>query len=226
MHKPARFDMYATIHRALRHFMTDTLTQIGRLDASDSEASRAALDQLDTLLYLCRQHLEHENRFVHPAIEARSPGGSQRVAGEHEDHLEAIAALEAEALAVRQAPSPTADLRLYRHLALFVADNFEHMQIEETRHNELLWQGYDDAELVQIHEQILASLDPAERGLVLRWMTPALPRSERAALYAELRKQMPGEVFSAVLEGAKPWLGAQDWAALVADLDQREALLA
>ena len=35
----------------------------------------------------------------------------------------------------------------YRRLSRFVAENFEHMLVEETRHNAALWELYTDAEL-------------------------------------------------------------------------------
>ena len=33
-------------------------------------------------------------------------------------------------------------------LALFIADNFQHMHVEETAHNAVLWARYTDAELM------------------------------------------------------------------------------
>jgi len=122
----ARMDLYVSIHKALRSFMTDTLSRIGRIDVLDRADRDAALAQLDELLGLCLAHLRHENDFVHTAIEARQPAGSQRIAAEHDEHLATIGALQAEADALRTAIGADAErlaLRLYRHLALFVAEN-------------------------------------------------------------------------------------------------------
>ena len=151
---PARNDLYVSIHKALRSFMSDTLVRIGRIDVDDAADREAALDQLDELLALCLSHLKHENEFVHTAIEAKQPAGSERIAGEHAEHAESIAALQDEAASLRGASGPDAAriaLRLYRHLALFVAENFQHMHFEESAHNALLWQHYSDDELVALH---------------------------------------------------------------------------
>src|SRR4051812_23737344 len=59
--QPGRIDLYVSIHKALRSFMTDTLTRIGRVDVADRADRHAALDQLDELLALCLDHLRHEN---------------------------------------------------------------------------------------------------------------------------------------------------------------------
>ncbi len=216
--RPARYDIYAGIHRALRLCMTDTLGRLGWLDCGDPVETTAALNQLDSLLAFCRKHLEHENSFVHTAIEARHPGRTQRVASEHGQHLEEIAALQAEGAALRAAPAAPLALRLYRHLAVFIAENFHHMQVEETTLNEALWELYADAEIGAIHDRLVASLDPAEQALVLRWLTPALPPAERTAMFGGLREQMPPQAFAMVLEAARAALNHTAWTKLARSL--------
>lgn len=184
---PPRLDLYTPIHKALRHFMTDTLLRVGRLDVNDAADFQATLGQLDALLDQCLSHLDHENHFVHAAIEARRPGASHRIAEEHLDHMESIDALRADADQLRRArpdSRPAVALRLYRHLALFVGDNFAHMHYEETVHNAALWALYTDAELHELHGRLLASLPPQEMETVMRWMLPALNPAERAPLGA------------------------------------------
>lgn len=182
-----RLDLYTPIHKALRHFMTDTLLRVGRMDVNDAADFQATLGQLDALLDQCLSHLDHENHFVHTAIEARRPGASHRIAEEHLDHMESIDALRADADQLRRAhpdSRPAVALRLYRHLALFVGDNFAHMHYEETVHNAALWALYTDAELHELHGRLLASLPPQEMDTVMRWMLPALNPAERAPLGA------------------------------------------
>jgi hypothetical protein len=209
-----RVDLYAGIHKALRLFMSDTLTRVGRLDHDDPVDLNAALAQLQSLLEACRSHVAKENKFVHTAIEARRPGASERIGDEHAGHLDAIAALEAEAAALRALPSVGAALRLYRHLARFVGENFEHMHIEEMQHNAALWADYSDAELLEIHQRILASIEPAEMALVLRWLVPAMTPAERAAMLGEMHMQMPPEAMRAVLDIVRPHLDDTAWGKL------------
>jgi hypothetical protein len=214
-----RVDLYAGIHKALRSFMSDTLVRVGRLDTDDHADLAAALAQLHMLLELCRSHVAHENQFLHAAIEARRPGSSERIAAEHVEHLDAIAGLEAEAAALRALPTAPAALRLYRHLARFVAENFEHMQVEETQHNAVLWALYSDAELVDVHQRLVASIDPAEMALVVRWMVPAMSPAERAALLGEFQRQAPPEAVRVVLDTVRPHLDDGAWAKLARALN-------
>jgi hypothetical protein len=213
-----RIDLYAPIHKALRGFMTDTLSRIGRIDVFDPADMAAAMAQFDALLALCASHLEHENEFVHTAIEARQPGGAGRIAAEHVEHLEAIAALRCDArrlcdTADGHARVPLA-LRLYRHLALFVAANFEHMHVEETQHNAALWAHYTDAELLELHGRLMASLPPQEVLDVARWMVPALSPAERAGMLNGVKAELPPHAFQALVGHLRPHLDGTAWAKL------------
>lgn len=216
---PPRFDIYAPIHKALRLFMTDTLQRLGRLDLDDPQDLAAGLGQLDTLLGAASSHLQHENDCIHPALELQQAGASQRIAGEHREHLDTIATLRAHAAALRAAPEAAAAHRLYRQLAAFVAENFEHMDMEETRHNQALWAGYSDAELQAIEHRILAGIGPQEMSLWLRWLILALNPAERAQLIAGL----PPAAREPVLDSARALLDDGAWGKLCRALGRKVA---
>jgi hypothetical protein len=209
-----RVDLYAPIHKALRHFMTDTLHRVGRVDVFDAEDMAATLGQLEALLDQCLRHIHHENEFVHTAMEARQPRGASRTADDHLEHFESIDALRADATALRAAPEGermTLALRLYRHLALFVAENFQHMHFEETHNNSVLWAHYSDAELIDLHHRLVATLPPAENLQVARWMVPALSPAERAMVLGDMKAGAPQAAFQAALETIRPHLDDTAW---------------
>ena len=205
-----RYDIYAPIHKALRQFITGPLQRLGRLDLDDPQDLLLGLAPLDALLDAAGHHVQHENAFIHPAIEAHSRGASARIAADHQEHLDAIAALRAEAATLRAMPTPALAHRLYRHLTSFVAENFEHMDMEETAHNRALWAACSDAELQAIEGRIHASIDTAEMNVWLRWLIPALNPAERAALIGGL----PPEARAPVLETARRLLDDSAWVKL------------
>ena len=216
-----RHDLYAGIHKALRLFMTRTLTLVGSTDAADAAGLAASLQQVETLLAHCESHLQHENRFVHPALERSRAGSAARIAAEHLHHQESIADLRDLASLVahsERAARPGALHRLYHALALFVADNLQHMQVEETAHNTLLWQAYGDAELQALEQRIVESIPPAEMAEWLRWFMPALNAPERAGMLGGMRQGLPAEAFAGVLAIAESTLGTADFARLQRDL--------
>lgn len=217
-----RFDIYVLIHKALRALMTDTLLAVGRMDPQDALERAQVTQRVVELADLCASHLDHENSFVHPAIEARAPGASSAIAHEHEEHGAAIASLRASVEAVRAAAPDRVDalaLALYRELALFVGHNFAHMNIEETAHNAALWSRYTDAEIVAVHDALLASIPPEEMMFTLRWMVPFMNPAERAAVLSEMRAHAPRPAFDAALATVQPHLSEQEWAKLARALD-------
>lgn len=209
-----RQDLYVGIHKALRHFMSDTLHRVGRMDTNDAADMARALGQFEDLMTMCEQHIHHENDFIHAAIEARLPRGAVRTAGDHIEHFAHIEALRGDARRVAQADAaarPALALRLYRHLALFVADNFQHMNIEETQNNAALWAHYSDDELDALHQRLIASLPSQETMVVLRWMVPASSPAERAQMLGGMQAGAPAAAFQAALDVIRPHLDDTAW---------------
>jgi hypothetical protein len=216
-----RLDLYGSIHKALRAFMTDTLLALGRVDVEDEQALADATARVTALMDFCVAHLEHENRFVHTAMEARAPGASAAVAHDHEEHLHETAQLRAAAAALQAAAPavrPAFAHQLYRALAVFVADNFRHMHVEETAHNAVLWARYTDAELTALHDALVASIPPEQMMGVMRWMVPALTPAERLGLLTDMRAKAPPPAFDAVLAMVRDQLPTTDWAKLARGL--------
>lgn len=216
-----RHDSYLGIHKALRLFMTDTLTRIGRSDPGDDAEVTATLTQVRELLSLCELHVKDENDFIHPALERARPGSAARAQHEHVQHLEAIhdlgdlAGLIAD---TRDAARTAALARLYRAMARFVAENFEHMDLEETEHNAVLWAHYSDAELIGIERELVASIPPQAMVQALHWFMPALNAPQRAAMLKDMQGGMPPEAFLGVVDIARRTLAAPDFAKLAGTL--------
>ncbi|HSV54597.1 MAG TPA: ester cyclase [Burkholderiaceae bacterium] len=218
----ARLDLYSQVHKGLRAFLCATLVEWGRLDSACDQEAKSALDQLDALLDFCAGHIEKEDRYVHPAMEARSPLSTRQVAHEHEEHAQAIQRLRTAAHDVactRGLAREKAASALYGALAVFVAENLAHMQVEESQHNAVLWAHYSDEELAEIYGAIMAATSPADMDLSARWLVPNLTPAERTALIGGLRASMPGEVFAAILALIRPHLPRQEWRRLCAALD-------
>lgn len=221
MNLAPRVDLYTRIHKALRAQMSAAIATFARLDALDAEDVAAALQQLDALLATCTKHLETENAFVHPAMEARRPGSTAAIAGEHVHHEQDIAHLgtlgEALRAAAPQERMPAA-MRLHSGLCAFVAENFIHMAQEEAEHNAVLWACYTDAELIALEAALVASLPPEYKMASLRTMLPAINHAERMGMLQGMRASAPPPVFAAALDMLRDELGAKDWNKVERDL--------
>jgi hypothetical protein len=208
-----RYNIYGNVHKALRACMCETLVAVGRMDHADDADVTVAVAQVRELLTLARMHLEKEDHFIHPAMEARRPGSAAHTMSDHAHHLEAFARLEAGIRTVGRARgSARADvaMMLYRDLGLFVADNFVHMHAEEVDNNAVLWAAYTDDEIRAIESGIVAAIPPDAKALVMRWMAPAVDAAERAAMLATVRATAPAPAFAAMLAVVAPHLRATD----------------
>ncbi len=216
-----RFDMYAGIHKAMRAVMADTLLAVGRMDSDDALELTQVSQRVLELLEACRSHLQHENDFLHTAIEARAPDTTTRVAGDHAGHEAAIEQLARQVVRLRAAlPADRAHetQRLYHALALFMAENLEHMHYEETVHNAALWAHYSDEELLAIHDALVGSIPPQEMMAIARWLVPFMNPQERAMMLQDMRGKAPAPAFQAILDTVQPHLDQREWAKLAAAL--------
>lgn len=209
-----RYDMYMAIHKAMRSCMHEALAALGRMDINDADEVAAALAQLRELLNLCDQHVQKENKFVHAAMEQRKPGSSAEISAEHIEHEHDIGRLRA---AVKHFEVTDVSQRaafaqtLYRDVALFVAHNFEHMHYEEIEHNTVLWSVYSDAELIDIENNLKASISPQDMAITARWMLTANDHAFRVAMLSDVRAHAPVEVFEMLLGIARANLSERDW---------------
>jgi hypothetical protein len=216
-----RYDIYRLAHKGLRAAMCDALLRVGRLDEADEAELSDTLARVRGLLAICRSHLEHENNFVHRAMETRRPGACARIAGEHVEHLADIARLESAAREIDSAPGSqrhAAASRLYDALARFVGHNFEHMYIEETDHNSILWENFSEEEVVEIHHAIVSSIPPDKMGTFLPWVTASVTPLERANMLKGMQRSAPTQVFDGLLQIIRPHLSDRQWHKLMAAL--------
>ena len=214
-----RPDLHAPIHKALRHALADALQRVGRLDAGDEAERQDVLARLQALFALLRCHLVRENEHLHPALEARQPGATRRVAAAHEEQLAGMEALCAEVRALAR-PAGAGTARLYRHMVRFVAEQFDHMLLEETQHTALLWQLCDDTELATLGDALCAALPARDRDALLAWIAPAVTRSELAALLERIRMRVSHEECAGVLVLVESHLSPARWNRVARTLGQ------
>ncbi|MES2186985.1 MAG: hypothetical protein V4505_20725 [Pseudomonadota bacterium] len=217
-----RVDLYSGIHKAVRALMADTLLALGRMDPDDGPELAYTGLRVTRLLDFCRDHLRHENALVHTAIESRAPGETAGLADDHADHeydIDALAEATSRLLECPDHQRAAEALALYRQLSVFVARNFEHMQVEEITHNAVLWAHFSDAELRGIEAALVAAIPPKQMPFVLRWLVPFMNPAERAAMLGGMQASVPPAAFTAALDVVRPHLAAREWRKLAVALE-------
>ncbi|MBN9544484.1 MAG: hemerythrin domain-containing protein [Alphaproteobacteria bacterium] len=210
-----RWDLYGPIHKGLRFAHAEMLKELGRADFATPDVT---MEALRFHLALCAKHLAHEERYIHPALEARASGGAHEIERQHEEHREDFARLERAMATVERASQEgraAAGRQLYLTFSSFVAADFLHMQEEETVFYPQLCALFSDAELMAMEMEIIHSLTPEENIAYLRLMVPAMNGAERRALLTGIKNAAPPAVFQAIVtQAVRPTLNAEDFAAL------------
>jgi len=198
-------DLYGQVHKGLRVALCELLTRMTRTDADHLAEVQGIVDDLTGLLYLCEAHAEHENRFLHRAIEARQAGGSSARAGEHEAQRYALATMHTLILRSLEA-EPETRVERWRGLQLafatLVGDLLIHMTQEEVVTQAQLETLYSDAELHALHGQLVSAIGLDEYTAFMRLMLRAASPRERGQLEEILRATQPERVRQAILARA------------------------
>jgi len=226
MNPNERFNIYTLIHKGLRACMADALLTVGRMDPDDDADVASAAAVVRGLLAFARSHLQHEEDWIHPALEAGRRGSSEQTRADHVEHREVFVLLETSLRTVEGSAGPAraaAALRLYRQLALFVADNFQHMHVEETENHATFVECFSDEEVIALSDRLVASLTPEEKATAMRWMLPFANAAERAGVLVNVRDTAPPPAFEALLALVRPHLSARDAAKLDRALGARRA---
>lgn len=224
-----RHDIYSHIHKALRAMMADTVVRLGSLDSFDDQEVADVMSQVQALCTFTESHLQHEDNHVHPAMEKVRPGSASTAATEHPQHVAECRQLVALSNRVLQSGGDARAAlaaQLYHEVSLFMAESLEHMHMEETENNRVLWAGYSDQQLFALEMEIVATLTPAEHGMTLQWMIPSMTPQERLGMLGGAQKGVPVQVFVGMMEGLRQYLDAHQWQRLADGLGYESPLLA
>ena len=216
-----RYDMYYAIHKAIRHAHCTLLMRLSAFDLDDDAAVAETIEAMRAHFILCKGHLKHEDKEIHPALESRRPGATQVAEEGHDDHVASFVELETllqDLIKAPRASRAAAAHALYRRFALFMADDFIHMNEEETVLQAALQEAFSDDELMAIEHRIVANIPADESPLSMRPMMAAMRPDERRTMLAGMKQGMPAMVFDMLMSGlVRPNIPAVEWNAL-ADL--------
>ena len=220
-----RHDLLGPVHKGLRHMMSSTLSLVGTVDVDDLDSAGQAMDQLDELVDALLHHMKLEEKFILPELEAIEPGCTTQLREDHGVETRALLKLRDRAdqldIAIAEGRAYRDDLArdLYLGLADVVAETLLHFQLEERKHNPLLWARYTDDELRHLQARQIATELPEELARGVKWLLPAMTPAEREMLVGGARLSMPAPMFDGLMGLARTVLTEPQWSKLVRTLE-------
>jgi len=216
-------DLYSSIHKGQRSRFFKIAMTAGTTDYNDLKALEKLHGELVAFKQEMYLHASLEEKFIHPVLSNRVPGGARRLEDDHQvmhqkfddllSHFEGII-------------DRSVDFEKRHELALefylgwnrFIAFYFSHIDYEEESIQPSLWKLCTKEELANQFKLILADQTPKELMENLEMMFPAMNLSERTLILNMGRASMPPEAFQAALKIAERSLNPDDWLALKSKL--------
>lgn len=207
-------DLYGMPHKGLRLVFSRVLERLGNADFGDQAARGEVIGAVEESLWMLEQHIKHEERFIHAALERRRPGSAARLDGDHDEHECFIAELRHLCAAVAtssEAALPAIARKLYLRYAVFAAENLVHMDQEEQVTQRFIDELFSLEEQQALEAELIASIPPNVMMAFLRYMVPAISRDERVKLLSGPQQALPPDAFAGMLGMLKPTLSSADF---------------
>jgi hypothetical protein len=214
-----QIDVYTDMHKGQRGRFSEIMMKAGTMDYDDI----ASIDNLYHDLIALKEHVflhaSLEEKFIHPLLSERVPGGARKLEEDHHtmhQQFEDVAGQldRTRANSIESEMRGRLVLEFYRAWNRFTSFYFMHINEEEENVQPTLWKICTDKELAETFKAILASQNPEELKYDLQIMLPAMNIYERAEMINAGRANTPPQAFQGFLKLAEQLLSPDDWKAL------------
>lgn len=219
MKQSTRPSLVLTPHKGIRFAFAQITMKAGSLDYANPAHVADLTAQLVEFGGLLEEHAHLENQFILTSLAARVPGSADH---DEQDHI-ALELLQEEVMAKLeslQEPglSPQeANARgyaFYQDLSKLHAAHLEHMLEEEQVTQALLWDNFEDEEIMALHFQIVSNIPPDKMLAWTQYILPSLNHAERIELLKGIQMGAPAAFFAQVMERTEAVLSKEAFEAL------------
>jgi hypothetical protein len=212
----ARFDLYTTIHKGLRHMLCDLGGDMRLNDFSNEATSAAVIDKTNHYLQLFYEHALSEEQSIHSHMREFVSDVVDKLERDHQAIEERGALIKEIILQLPDASKPeemvAMGLRLNQAFNAYQAFFLEHINYEEINFMPLTQRQFDDGQLAAMRGDIIARNSMERNVEWLTWMFSSGDVNELAELLASVKASpLPPEVVQGILTLAKNTLGDERW---------------
>ena len=214
-----QIDVYAGVHKGQRVRFFDIMTKAGTMDYDDKDSLNMLYYELTALKEHVFLHASLEEKFIHPLLSERVPGGARKLEEDHRTMHQQFEDIVAQLDGIRTR-STESELRgklvleFYRAWNRFISFYFMHINEEEENAQPMLWKICTANELDNAHKAMISSQNPEELKYDLQIMLPATNVYERPEIFYAARVSMSPQAYQSLLKVAEQLLSSKDWATL------------
>lgn len=217
MNEP-RVDIYNFPHKGLRNIMSQLSLIAGNTDYSNQRGLDELKEKTAELILLLNLHRQSEEEYLLPALEEKLAGSTQENVKEHELLESQVIQIDTFIKNLTTNHSLAKGIQFYAMLNGFQSKYMDHMAMEESQMNPLIWDHLTDEELMGIHGSIMAEFAPDHITLWFKYIVPALNSMERTVILSGFKANAPEEFFNQVLAVIRSEMSTTDFDAMVASL--------
>jgi len=191
----------------------------GTLDINNQEA----LTSLESEIISFREHMflhaSHEEKFIHPLLSEKVPGGANKLNEDHRIMHQQFDAIIACFEEMKKKPTDFEKLQdlaqeFYLAWNRFTSFYLSHIDYEEEHAMPTLRKLCTYDELSEARGKILGGQDPKSMMYSLEMILPALSPNERFLVLSQGLKNVPPEASQGALKIAEHVLSPEDWLSL------------
>jgi len=209
-----RYNLFR-IHKGLRALLYDTALSLQKTEFTDFDEADVALEKLSIVEEFFESHASIEEEYIFSAVLKYEKAQVEPFIMKHQEALRLAQEINKIVKIFKYAESDSerriagsAVINAYMHFMMY---NLELMAGEEVEINHILWYHFNDAKLVSMEQQVLATLSPAEMFIYSKWMVKGLSDAELTEWLMKLKKAVRGLVFNSVMNHIKGQLSEAKW---------------
>jgi len=192
--------IFSAPHKALRKTMADFMVMIGQTNFGNKQAVAELKKAGREMFFLLTSHAETEDKIILNALEQKVQGASDHDINDHVkiERLQRSLEIHLNLLSTSVTTSEAHDF--YLEFARFYSLYLEHIDEEETVTQKLIWENLSFDEQLAIRASIVAKMNPETYAIWLKHMIPAQNEAENRMMLGAIQKNMPADMFHALME--------------------------
>lgn len=220
----SQVDLYIDIHKGQRHRFFNIAGQAGTLDPTDQKALDALYDELFSFREHMRLHAHLEERFIHPILSQRVPGGARQLEEAHRVMRQEFDDLITHfnyirTISVDFEKREELVLEFYRAWSRFISFYFMHINREEEDVMPVLWKLCTVEELANIHKLMITSQTQEELVEDFKMAFPNATLQGQVELLGQIQVTLSPEQYRRFLTLAEQMLSPNEWTNLKTELN-------
>jgi hemerythrin-like domain-containing protein len=213
--------LYKDIHKGQRRWLFDISNMAARLDFADKGQIEMLQKEIKAFLDHLIEHVDNEEKSIHPILNERVPGCPRAIAAEHKiihkDVEDILASLEViRKISSRHEANHAIGYEIYLAWNRFISVYLRHIDTEEGYLQRALLSVCSAEELGGIFRTIMTSTPPQSMMVNLRIMTLGLNDDELSILLNGAKSMMPPEAFNNATSYMASLLEPERWSRISA----------